>query len=642
MRRPPVTDALIAATPAGEIVFWSRGAQQTFGYSASDMVGKPLSTIVRLPRLHAGGAFRVDATRKGGQTFRAGVVVEPFDDVMSIVIRDESRWSVLADFAEVVSQHSSFSAAAPRVAELIGRAYGFGAVATWNRLLDEAPVEGHHERSMIDELTRLAELARRFIRRERFIGAHELSDAGVFEGTHASDNLYRILGLPPQSRPITLRYFLRCVVDTDRQRLHDAIALARKNGSLDVRVRIRRDGGETRFLRLQAKRDGPRLLGSVTDVTDEQRETRRLSGLGHLAATMAHEFKNVLMGIGTFAEVVRRRTAGEVQVQNAVAQIQQSLGRGRRITDEVLRFTREPAPVMAPVDVRRWLSDFLPEAAALTGDRAEVAVEGEPLIRGDIALLNQVLANLIINARDAAPAGPIRMIARPILDACVDPTMAERVELIVADRGSGIAPELRDRIFEPLFTTKRGGTGLGLAVVQQVVTAHGGTVEVESEAGRGTEVHLRFPRFRGESATAEPRRISRVLLVEDDPAVTLALCAVLEAEEIDVRTATNGAAAINAIVRQVPQVVLLDIGLPDVSGADVYGEIAMRWPNLPVVFITAELDDTAVARFLRRPHIGFLRKPFEAEQLLDTLSRITSVKRRSESGRTSESGRRAG
>ena len=632
---------MIAATPGGEIVFWSRGAQQTFGYSSADMLGKPLSTIVRLPRLRSGGTFRVDATRKGGETFRAGVVVEPYDGVMSIVIRDESRWSVLADFADVVSQHASFAAAAPRVAELIGRAYGADAMATWSTMLDDAGrglrpsrnPEGRYEQSVHDELTRLAELAGRFIRRERFSAAHELSNAGVFEGTHASDNLYRILGLEPQSRPITLRYFLGRVVESDRQRLRDAIDVARRNGSLDARLRIRRDDGETRFLRLQAKRDGARVLGSVTDLTDEQRESRRLSGLGHLAATMAHEFKNVLMGISTFAEVVRRRTAGEVQVQNAVAQIQQSLGRGRRITDEVLRFTREPSPVLATIDVRRWLNDFLPEAAALTGDRAELAVEGELFIRGDVALLNQVLANLVINARDAAPAGPIRIAARPLVD--------ERIELIVSDRGSGIAPELRDRIFEPLFTTKRGGTGLGLAIVQQVVTAHGGTVEIESETGRGTEVHLRFPRVRGDVGADDARRVSRVLLVEDDPAVTLALCAVLEAEEIDVRTATSGAAAISAIARRLPQVVLLDIGLPDVSGADVYNEIAMRWPQLPVVFITAELDDRAVARFLPRPHIGFLRKPFEAEQLLDTLSRITSVKR-SDSGRNSESGRRAG
>jgi len=135
VRRPPVTDAVVAAAPSGEIVFWGRGAQQTFGYSATEIVGKPLSTIVKLPRLRNGGTFRVDATRKSGESFRAGVVVEPWsrdgDALMSVVIRDESRWSLFADFVDIVSQYTSFAAAAPRVAEAIGRALGFDAVAMW-------------------------------------------------------------------------------------------------------------------------------------------------------------------------------------------------------------------------------------------------------------------------------------------------------------------------------------------------------------------------------------------------------------------------------------------------------------------------------------------------------------------------------
>lgn len=687
MRRPPVTDAFIAAAPSGEILFWGRGAEQTFGYLSAEMVGQPLSSVVRLPRLRSGGTFRVDARRKGGETFRAGVVVEPFEAMISIVIRDESRWGVVGEFADVVMQHPDFATAAPRVAELLARAFAFEAVAIWNTeddeprragwwsasrsearesgllervrrsgeransatamlfpIADRAHVFGVIElfcvpgkkygQPVTDDLARIAALASRFISRERFRGAHELSNGAVFSGVHGSDELYRMLGVKPRSQPLSLRWFMRHVVPEDRERLREAIGAARRQGSLDVQLRMRRDDGDTRHLRVQARLNGSRPIGNVTDLTSELREARRLTGLGQLAATMAHEFKNVLMGISTFTEILRRRTAGEVHVQNAVAQIQQSLGRGRRITDEVLRFTREQAPpTLTTIDVGRWLHDFLPEAAALSGDRAKLEVEDELFIRGDIALLNQALANLIINARDAAPEGPIGITARRAGEECV--------ELIVSDRGSGIAADLRDRIFEPLFTTKRGGTGLGLPVVQQVVAAHGGSVEVESEPGRGSRFHLRLPLAR-ESAAAEPPSLERVLLVEDDPAVTLALCAILEAEEIGVRTATSGAAAIAAIERQLPQVVLLDIGLPDVSGADVYGEIAARWPSLPVVFITAELDDTKVARFLRRPHIGFLRKPFEAEQLLDTLSRITSVKIRSNSGRIPASGRQPG
>ncbi len=698
MRRPPVTDAVIAAAPSGEIVFWSRGAQQTFGYSAREMVGKHLSTIVRLPRLKTGGTFRIDATRKSGQSFRAGVVAESWDGLISISIRDESRSTLFADFVEIVSQYASFAAAAPRVAEAIGRALGFDAIAIW-ATEDETPqrtvwwsatggavresglvdgVRRSGERAnggdvmlfpicdrtsvvfvlelfggtdhVADDVARIAATAERFVSRT-FAEAQDLSDGGVFEigpgrVMRASDGLYRIFGLVPQSRPLTLDYVFRRTMSGDRDRLRGAIELARQRGSLDVKLRVRSDDGDVRYLRVHAKVREHRAIGNVQDITEEEAaarerlelqrqlgETRRLSSLGKLAATMAHEFNNVLMGISTFVEVLRRRTAGEVHVQNAVAQIQQSLGRGRRITEEILRFTREPAPSMSTIDVRRWLSDFLPEASALTGGRAQLETGEELYIRGDIALLNQALANLVINARDAAAAGPIRIVAHATGD--------ERLDLMIADRGSGIAPEIRERIFEPLFTTKRGGTGLGLAVVHQVVSAQGGTIHVESEVGRGTEFHLRFPLFAGEAGSSEERRVSSVLLVEDDPAVTLALHAVLEAERIDVRTATDGRGAIGSLARQTPDVVMLDIGLPDVSGVDVYNEIATRWPKLPVVFITAELDDTAVARFLRQPHIGFLRKPFEAEQLLETLSRITAIKR-PKSERNPERGRAQG
>jgi len=689
---------VIAAAPSGEIVFWSRGAQQTFGYSSGEMVGKSLSAIVRLPRLRAGGSFRVDAIRKSGESFRAGVVVEPWSEgVMSIVIRDESRAMVLADVVDIITQHASFAAAAPRVAEAIGRALGFEAVAVWatddeqpqrivwwsatggalreSRLVERVrrsgeraitdgamlfPIVDHTSvafvlelfggsDAVVDEVARIAATAERFVSRT-FSEAYDLADGGVFEmhghRVRASDGLYRMFGVAPQSRQFTLGYFFRHTLNGDRDRLRGAIELARQRGSLDVKLRIRRDDGEVRFLRVRAKVREQRVIGKVIDITEEELaardrlelqrqlgETRRLSSLGKLAATMAHEFNNVLMGIGTFTEVLRRRTAGEVHVQNTVSQIQQSLGRGRRITDEILRFTREPTPMVATIDVRRWLTDFLPEASALTGGRAELDVGADLFIRGDVALLNQALANLVINARDAAPEGPIRIVTRGTDDDCLD--------LMVADSGSGIAPEIRERIFEPLFTTKKSGTGLGLAVVHQVVSAQGGTIGVESEVGRGTEFHLRFPLVAADDDESSGRGVSQVLLVEDDPAVTLALHAVLEAEEIAVRSVTNGKAAIAAIAKQIPDVVLLDIGLPDVSGVDVYNEIATRWPQLPVAFITAEFDDTAVAEFLRRPHIGFLRKPFEAEQLLETLSRITAIKR-SHPGRKSNPGRNSG
>jgi two-component system cell cycle sensor histidine kinase/response regulator CckA len=363
------------------------------------------------------------------------------------------------------------------------------------------------------------------------------------------------------------------------------------------------------------------IAGERTDSERQQNEARRLGSLGRLAGTMAHEFNNVLMAIETFTEVLRRRTLNEVPVQNAVARIQQSLSRGRRITDEILRFMRNTTPVMSTIDVCSWLTEFMPEAKALTGGRAELDAEDGLYILGDLAQLNQVLANLIINARDAAPEGPILIAAH----ACNAPGMRGGegcMQLSIIDRGSGMTPEVRERVFEPLFTTKRSGTGLGLALVHQVVTAHGGTITIESNVGSGTAFHIILPLLAGAPSEPVQRVPDSVLIVEDDPSVAAALSAMLEVEAINVRTVSHGQHALTELARELPSAVILDLGLPDISGAELFAQIAVRHPLLPIVFITAHDDDSTVSRYLSRPHVAFLRKPFEAEQLLKALRKI--------------------
>ena len=304
-----------------------------------------------------------------------------------------------------------------------------------------------------------------------------------------SDELYRIVGLEPRSQPIDFELALGCVADDEREAVRERVESAIAGGQpMTLTCRVIRGEGETRVVRTHAcvVPDPPRFVGTVLDVTDDAQdeEARRLSSLGGLAATMAHEFNNVLMGIESFASFLLRRKT-DPETQNAATHIQQSLRRGRAITDEILRFTRAVPPVLTEIDVRRWLTDF---AAAEGRVRLEVG-ETPLLIRGDPSQLQQVLSNLVSNARDASPPDqPI------VLRAAADDGM---LDLAVIDRGSGIAPEIRDRIFEPLFTTKRRGKGLGLAVVHQIVRAHGGSIRVRSEVGEGSAFHLRLPLVEG-------------------------------------------------------------------------------------------------------------------------------------------------
>jgi len=348
----------------------------------------------------------------------------------------------------------------------------------------------------------------------------------------------------------------------------------------------------------------------VVKQTDEAQELQR----ARLAATMAHEFNNVLMGIDTFVEVLRRRNVDE-RSRDALAHIQQSVNRGRRISSEILRFTRAPKPVLAVIDVKSWLLEFLPEAKALTNGRATVSGEAGLTVRGDVSQLNQVLANLVLNARDAsADDAPIAIHAGRDGESGM-------LDLQVVDRGTGIPDELRERIFEPLFTTKRSGTGLGLAVVHQVISAHGGSVRVETKVGEGTAFHLLLP-LGPPSERTSPTLPEAVLLVEDDAGVVAALREMLRDEGVSVKAAASAEEALVELERERPGVLILDVGLHGMSGLDLYEVIAGRWPRLPVIFISARYEAVDLARILLQPHVGFLRKPFESEQLLAALSRV--------------------
>ncbi len=229
-------------------------------------------------------------------------------------------------------------------------------------------------------------------------------------------------------------------------------------------------------------------------------QDQRLSSLGRLAATVAHEFNNVLMGIAPFLEVIRRTTSRE-RIESALGQMSLSLARGKRITGEILRFTQPAALSRARVAVAEWLSAVSAEAHSLLPPSCTLDVVSEEglAIDGDVRQLHQMLTNLILNARDAMPAGGVLTIraSREPAEAKFPFGIVERperfVHLSVRDTGTGMTEETRRHIFEPLFTTRKSGTGLGLSLAHQIVARHGGEIFVESVPGGGTTFHIFVP-----------------------------------------------------------------------------------------------------------------------------------------------------
>jgi len=396
--------------------------------------------------------------------------------------------------------------------------------------------------------------------------------------------------------------------------------------------------------------DAGEVKGSVVafnDITARKKleaqleQANRLTSLGHLAATVAHEFNNVLMGIAPFAEVLRREEISE-KAETAIEQISRSVKRGKRITQDILRFTQPAEPVLAAFDAGTWIQTVVYEARSLLGPKYAVVLDvpQNPVrICADAGQLHQSLINLIVNARDAMPEGGdiVMRIVRPEDAHKFDFGTLEKPErfahFIVQDKGHGIRPETLRHIFEPLFTTKKTGTGLGLPVTRHVVTRHGGEIFVESTVGVGTKFHIFIPladeqmessAMGGAAPGAGARRYRRILLVEDERSVAAGIASLLEIEGLNVTVIENGRDVPRAIDDYHPDAVILDIGLPDIDGTQVFDRIARDHPDLPVVFSSGHADESKLEKYLAKPRVGFLLKPYDLDALLSTLDRVVS------------------
>lgn len=405
-----------------------------------------------------------------------------------------------------------------------------------------------------------------------------------------------------------------------------------KTASFRDEIFLRKDGTSlpVRF-KFSSIVDEGEILGAVitfSDVTEQRGLERRLeqadriNGLGRMAATIGHEFNNVLMGIQPFAEVIRRRAGDDPKVHQAATQILNSVGRGKSITQDIMRMTKTAEPSLQVIDVSQWMKELGVEIRAVVAATIAVTVDVPPdgglFASIDPAQMQQVVTNLALNARDAiGAAGTITLSAG-----------GDRgtVWLGVGDDGSGIAAEALPFIFEPLFTTKQSGTGLGLAVAHQMVVRNGGAITVESAIGAGTWFHIELP-------AAEPplpiapsevlpvsRRgsVRRVVVVEDDLVVAAGLRSILESEDVEVRVVNLGREAMHAVDSFKPDAVVIDVSLPDVSGTIVYEQIAAKWPAMGVVFSTGHAEEVALVPQSSR-HLGFLRKPYSSETLMTKL-----------------------
>ena len=430
----------------------------------------------------------------------------------------------------------------------------------------------------------------------------------------------------------------------DEERVRGILVNALKKGvGMSFEMRYRRHDGVYRDLYVEGVPrkaiDGSSegMIGTCVDLTDRRRlerrveQERQLGSLGRLAATIAHEINNVLMAIQPLADVIRSAPPQDV-LTRAADSITSSVHRGGRITHQILRYAKTSEPQREAFEVAAWLAKVAPELEAILGPAIALRLDVPSGIcmLADRDQLMQVLVNLASNARDALTAAGTVTIAASVEETW--PDLADEsgpfVHLVVSDDGPGIDSAVLDRLFEPLFTTKPAGTGLGLAIVHDIVRRHRGHIYAARSAEDGAAFHLIIPAavraviVPEREAGSLPQNVQRIVLVEDDDMVAQGLVAILEMEGAEVTVVGCGAEALDAVNRVRPDLMVLDIGLPDMPGTEVFEQVRSYWPHLPVLFSTGhagEIEDHVEGI---NGHTAHLLKPYDSAALIRTIRKL--------------------
>ena len=431
-------------------------------------------------------------------------------------------------------------------------------------------------------------------------------------------------------------------------------------------LRYRHKDGSWRLIEATARNllDDPAVRGVIVnsrDITSQRRleeqfrQAQKLESIGRLAGGIAHDFNNLLTVIlscsAALKEDLERGTAPRPE---DVEEIDAAGGRARDLTRQLLAFARKQ--IIAPVhlDLNAVVRGSQKMLARLVGEDVALRVDLQPgpwTLHADPGQLEQILLNLVVNARDAMPAGgtlsiETRNVSVDGEEAGSDATRiaGDWVRLVVRDTGSGMSPEVRSHLFEPFFTTKEPGkgTGLGLATVYGIVQQAAGHMHVTSEVGRGTTFDVCFPRVKEARATpavappgapeAAAGGVERILVVEDDPQVRGVTVRTLRTAGYDVLSVSHPQEALDLVPgggSSRIHLLVTDVVMPMLDGRALAAEMCRRHPGLRVLYLSGYPLDAIAAHGVLNPGVEFLAKPFTGPTLL---GRVRSILDASEGG----------
>ena len=451
-----------------------------------------------------------------------------------------------------------------------------------------------------------------------------------------------------------------CQVDENRNALKDFFTRPETTHQGDFETRFKTKSGETRefqvivrTLRWNGKRTFQCVVRDITERKNafqerQKYETRlqqleKFESLGKLSGGIAHDLNNILTGIMGYADLALFRLPKDSPARDEIQRIISATGNAANLSKQLLAFSGKGRFFGQSICLSDLVQQTTHVVRAAVSKDCEVRFELEeklPSIDGDFSQVSQAVLNLVRNASEAIGTGDGTIIIRTGLMTCdrgfldeghtsFNLPEGEYAFLEVADTGPGMPPEVRARIFDPFFSTKFAGRGLGLSAVLGILRSHRGAIKVESEPGKGTLIRLVFPVSTSPKAGFAPTctdlsipgkegEQGKILVIEDDAGIRLSVKRILEESGFSVLLAADGFQGVE-IFKKTPhdiRLILLDLTMPKMDGEETFRELRKIRGDVRVVLTSGYSEKEATRHFNQADLVGFLPKPFSASELL--------------------------
>ena len=532
--------------------------------------------------------------------------------------------------------------------------------------LSATPVwdESHKIRGIIGFLTDITESKRseEALRsaEQKYRNIFENAIEGIYQATpqgryiSANPALARMFGFASPNELMELRTDLRNQQYVLSEMHEEFVSLMRRESIVqNFEYQARRKDGKVIWVteNAHAVRDEQgRLLhfeGTVEDITEQReleqqlRQMQKMEAVSRLAGGVAHDFNNVLMAISSYAELLQLKLSENDVARKYLDEIGKAIDRAASLTKGLLTFSRKQVLSPKVFDLNTLIAEQIKLLKRLVSENIDLSFSPasvQTFVKADATQVEQVVMNLVINARDAMPDGGRILIETQACDpgsngAGSPVEAATHVMIAVTDSGCGMDQATQSQIFEPFFTTKQAGkgTGLGLAIVLDIVKQSGGKIDVQSEVGHGTTFRIFLPRVAAEDRRVAEERVESsspatetILLVEDEDTVRESIAEYLQQSGYRVLKANGGPQALSIVEKfEAPiDLMLTDVIMPQMSGRELAQRMAAIHPNMKVVFVSGYSDNLLSSRQVLDPANVLLQKPIRLASLGKRLREI--------------------